>query len=164
MHRRRRISLILGLPLLGLPLLLAPALRGPAEGAGMSVNGMVVTSHPLAAQAGLRMLQAGGNAFDAAVASAAVLAVVEPLMSGLGGVGGYALIHDAETGDIRSLDFIGAAPAAADPAAFTAGSRLWDRTHPARDSFMAPLVPGNLAGWASASVGVSSGGISSGDA
>ena len=110
MRRRRRISLILGLPLLGLPLLLAPALRGPAEGAGMSVNGMVVTSHPLAAQAGLRILQAGGNAFDAAVASAAVLAVVEPLMSGLGGVGGYALIHDAETGDIRSLDFIGAAP------------------------------------------------------
>ena len=148
MHGKRRISAFWAAPLLGLPLLLGPSLDGPAEGAGMSVNGMVVTSHPLAAQAGLRMLQAGGNAFDAAVASAAVLAVVEPLMSGLGGVGGYALIHDAETGAIRSLDFIGAAPAAADPAAFTAGSRLWDRTHPARDSFMAPLVPGNLAGWA----------------
>ena len=148
MHRKRRISLIWAAPLLGLPLLLAPSLRGPAEGAGMSVNGMVVTSHPLAAQAGLRMLQAGGNAFDAAVASAAVLAVVEPLMSGLGGVGGYALIYDAEKAEVRSVDFIGAAPAAADPEAFTAGSRLWDRTHPARDSFMAPLVPGNLAGWA----------------
>ena len=148
MLRKRQVSLILAVSLAGLPLLLSPALRRPAEGAGMSVNGMVVTSHPLAAQAGLRVLQAGGNAFDAAVASAAVLAVVEPLMSGLGGVGGYALIHDAATGEIRSLDFIGAAPAAADPEAFTAGSRLWDRTHPARDSFMAPLVPGNLAGWA----------------
>ena len=142
-----RVSL-LGVAPLGLLLLLAPALRGPAEGAGLSVNGMVVTSHPLAAQAGLRMLQAGGNAFDAAVASAAVLAVVEPLMSGLGGVGGYALIHDAATGQVRSVDFVGAAPAAADPEAFTAGSQLWDRTHPARDSFLAPLVPGNLAGWA----------------
>ena len=120
----------------------------PAEASVMGANGMVVTSHPLAAQAGLRILQAGGNAFDAAVASAAVLAVVEPLMSGLGGVGGYALIHHAETGAVRSLDFIGAAPAAADPEAFSAGSRLWDRTHPARDSFLAPLVPGNLAGWA----------------
>ncbi len=121
---------------------------GTAAGAGMSVHGMVVTSHPLAAQAGLSMLQAGGNAFDAGVAAAAVLAVVEPLMSGLGGVGGYALIHDSGTGVVRSLDFIGAAPAAAEPSAFTRGSRLWDRTHPARDSFLAPLVPGNLAGWA----------------
>ena len=148
MRRARRISLRLAVPFLGIPLLLAFALRGPAESGGMSVNGMVVTSHPLAAQAGLRMLQAGGNAFDAAVASAAVLAVVEPLMSGLGGVGGYALIHDARTGDIRSVDFVGAAPAAAAPEVFTAGSRLWDRAHPARDSFLAPLVPGNLAGWA----------------
>ncbi len=148
MIRNRKIFLVPAVPALGLALLLTPGLREPADGQGMSVNGMVVTSHPLAAQAGLRILQAGGNAFDAAVASAAVLAVVEPLMSGLGGVGGYALIHDAEEGGIRSLDFIGAAPAAADPEAFTAGSRLWDRTHPARDSFLAPLVPGNLAGWA----------------
>lgn len=148
MLRKHQISRTLTVAVLGITLVFASAVRRPADGAGMSVNGMVVTSHPLAAQAGLRILQAGGNAFDAAVASAAVLAVVEPLMSGLGGVGGYALIHDAETGAIRSLDFIGAAPAAADPEAFTAGSQLWDRTHPARDSFLAPLVPGNLAGWA----------------
>ena len=114
----------------------------------MSVNGMVVTSHPLAARAGLRMLQAGGSPFDAAVASAAVLAVVEPLTSGLGGVGDYALIHDAASGEVHSLDSIGAAPAEAEPEAFAAGSRLRDRTHPARDSFLAPLVPGNLADWA----------------
>ncbi len=119
-----------------------------ADSNPMSMNGMVVTSHPLAAEAGLDILKSGGNAFDAAVASASVLAVVEPLMSGLGGVGGYALIHEGETGTIRSLDFIGAAPVAARPEVFAAGSRLWDRSHPARDSFLAPLVPGSLAGWA----------------
>jgi gamma-glutamyltranspeptidase/glutathione hydrolase len=63
-------------------------------------------------------------------------------------VGGYALIHDAKTGKVRSVDFIGTAPAATRPELFTAGARLWDRAHPARDSFVAPLVPGNLAGWA----------------
>src|SRR5438876_1362920 len=114
----------------------------------MAVNGMVVTSAPMAAQVGLRILQQGGNAFDAAVATAGTLAVVEPLMSGLGGVGGYALIYDAKKHEVRSVDFIGAAPAGAKAEMFTAGARLWDRAHPARDSFIAPLVPGNLAGWA----------------
>src|SRR5690348_358798 len=66
------------------------------HGQVMALNGMVVTSAPMAAQAGLRILQKGGNAFDAAVATAATMAVVEPLMSGLGGVGGYALIYDAK--------------------------------------------------------------------
>ena len=117
------------------------------RGQVMAVNGMVVSSHPMATEAGLRILQQGGNAFDAAVAVAATLGVVEPLMSGLGGVGGYALIYDSKKQQIRSLDFIGAAPAATRPELFTAGARLWDRAHPARDSFVAPVVPGNLAGW-----------------
>ena len=119
-----------------------------SQGQVMALNGMVVTSAPMAAQAGLRILQQGGNAFDAAVATAATMAVVEPLMSGLGGVGGYALIYDAKKHDVRSLDFIGAAPGAAKPEMFSVGARLWDRANPARDSFIAPLVPGNLAGWA----------------
>lgn len=119
-----------------------------SHGQVMAVNGMVVTSAPMAGQVGLRILQQGGNAFDAAVATAATMGVVEPLMSGLGGVGGYALIYDAKKHEVRSLDFIGAAPATAKPDMFTAGARLWDRAHPARDSFIAPLVPGNLAGWA----------------
>ncbi len=114
----------------------------------MAANGLVVTSAPMAAQAGLRILQQGGNAFDAAVATAATMAVVEPLMSGLGGVGGYAVIYDAKKHEVRALDFIGTAPAAAKPELFTVGARLWDRANPARDSFASPLVPGNLAGWA----------------
>ena len=62
-----------------------------ARGQTIGQNGMVATHHPLATQAGLRILQQGGNAADAAIASAAVLAVVSPFMCGLGGVGGYAL-------------------------------------------------------------------------
>ena len=129
------VALLLGL------IVARPTLRGQV----MAVNGMVVTSAPMASQAGLRILQQGGNAFDAAVATAATMAVVEPLMSGLGGVGGYALIYDARKREIRALDFIGAAPASAKAEMFSAGARLWDRANPARDGFIAPLVPGNLA-------------------
>ena len=107
---------------------------------------MVVSPHPISAQAGLHILQQGGNAFDAAVATAATAAVVDRLANGsLGGVGGYAMIYHAETGQVRALDYVGAAPIAARPELFVDGVRLWDKGHPTRDSFRGPIVPGNLA-------------------
>ena len=72
----------------------------------------VATAHPLATQAGERILAQGGNAFDAAIAITAALAVVEPTGSGLGG-GGFWLLHNAETGRDIMLDGREKAPLAA---------------------------------------------------
>src|SRR5512137_812471 len=77
---------------LAIVLLAAPAHRpqpaGPApraaDGLAKGARGMVSSAHPLATEAGLRILKAGGNAFDAAVAVAAALNVVEPQNSGVG--------------------------------------------------------------------------------
>ena len=72
-------------------------------------RGMVASAHPLASQAGLRILQAGGNAVDATVAVAAALNVCEPFMSGAAG-DGYMLIHTARDGKLRALDYVGRSP------------------------------------------------------
>ena len=72
----------------------------------------VVTAHKLATQAGEEILKAGGNAFDAAVAVSAALAVVQPYGSGIGG-GGFWLLHDAKTGEDIVVDGREVAPLAA---------------------------------------------------
>jgi gamma-glutamyltranspeptidase/glutathione hydrolase len=77
----------------------------------MARNGMVATSQPLAAMAGLRILMAGGNAADAAVATAAALNVTEPTSTGLGG-DCFALFYDAKTQQVTALNGSGRAPAA----------------------------------------------------
>ena len=69
-----------------------------------SVKGMVAAAHPLAAAAGAAMLDSGGNAFDAVVATAAALNVAEPYMSGLLGLG-MATCWVQSEGRIRTLDF-----------------------------------------------------------
>ena len=86
----------------------------PAPGATLgrspvlATQGMVATSQPLAAAAGLRVLQEGGNAVDAAVATAAVLNVVEPMMCGIGG-DLFAIVYSAEKGELIGLNATGRA-------------------------------------------------------
>lgn len=80
-------------------------------------NGCVVAQQPLAAQAGAQILAEGGNAIDAAVATAFALAVVEPMMSGLGG-GGALLVDLAGEGGQHGIDFHPRAPLAASAAMF----------------------------------------------
>ena len=83
-------------------------------------RGAVAANHPLAAQAGLLALRAGGNAVDAAVATALTLAVVEPMMSGLGGDGFYH-VYDQATGRAVVFNGTGPAPAAATPERYAGG-------------------------------------------
>src|SRR5438445_4563179 len=75
-------------------------------------QGMITAMHPLAALAGLEILQAGGNAVDAAVATAFAIGVVEPAMSGVGGVAAM-VIYSAATGRAVVVDGSSAAPIAA---------------------------------------------------
>ncbi|MGH8570187.1 MAG: gamma-glutamyltransferase family protein, partial [Gammaproteobacteria bacterium] len=75
----------------------------PPSPAGQGTQAAVVSAHPLATEAGAGVLAAGGNAFDAAVAVSAALAVVEPYASGLGG-GGFWLLHRARDGKQVFLD------------------------------------------------------------
>ena len=75
-------------------------------------HGMVAAGHPLAAEAGLRILKAGGNAVDAAIATWAVQGEVEPGMTGLG-ADMFALIYLAKTGEVKFINGTGFAPQAA---------------------------------------------------
>lgn len=104
-----------------------------------SKHGMVAAAHPLAAAAGARMLMTGGNAFDAAVATAAALNVVEPFMSGLAGMGLVTCFIASER-RVRTLDFVPPIPSR-----FPV-ERLSRRSDLARGP-VAVGTPGNLAGW-----------------
>src|SRR4051812_18829837 len=100
-------------------------------------RGAVAANHPLAAQAGLLALRAGGNAADAAVATALALSVVEPMMSGLGGDAFYNHYEQA-SGRAAVFNGTGPAPRTATPERYAAGI---PRTGPSSVS-----VPGMLAG------------------
>ena len=92
-------------------LLIVPPLTA-VSGTEKPASQAVASAHPLATAAGMDMLRAGGNAFDAAVAITAVLAVVEPYSSGIGG-GGFWLLHRASDGKQVMIDGRERAPLAA---------------------------------------------------
>jgi gamma-glutamyltranspeptidase/glutathione hydrolase len=91
--------------------------RVSAPAASHPPGAAIASGHALATKAGLDMIRAGGNAFDAAVAVSATLSVVEPISSGIGG-GGFFLLHDASSGKDIFVDARETAPASATPAAF----------------------------------------------
>ncbi|MGH7354842.1 MAG: gamma-glutamyltransferase family protein [Candidatus Rokuibacteriota bacterium] len=107
----------------------------------MGTRGVVTSAHFLASMAGVEMLLAGGNAVDAAVAVGSTLNVVEPFMSGVGGIG-LMLISRARTGERHVLDFIGGSPIASDPARCTEDELAGGPKSCA--------TPGNLGGWLTA--------------
>jgi gamma-glutamyltranspeptidase/glutathione hydrolase len=76
-----------------------------------SARALVAAEHPLGAEVGARILARGGNAVDAAVATAFAMTVVEPFMSSVAG-GGTMLVHMAKRGETVALDFNVQAPAA----------------------------------------------------
>ena len=115
-----------------------PSTRLPVFG-----RNIVSTSHPVAAQAGLRMLWKGGNAVDAAIATAAVMMIVEPCSNGLGS-DAFCILWDGEK--LHGLNASGPAPASWTPGYFERKYGADARTPPVR-GWDSVTVPGAVAGW-----------------
>jgi len=97
-----------------LPAITAADLPTPQPGQShrsetVATNGMVCTSHPLAAQIGLDVLKSGGNAVDAAIATSAAMGLMEPTSCGIGG-DLFAIVYEAKTGKLYGLNASGPAP------------------------------------------------------
>ena len=118
----------------------APAGVRPQQPAAHPPGGAIASGHALATEAGLEMLRAGGNAFDAAVAVSSTLSVVEPISSGLGG-GGFFLLHDAKSGRDVFLDARETSPESATPEAYLDASGALDADR-ARNGPWSAGIPG----------------------
>ena len=105
----------------------------------MGRKGMVCAGHPLAAQAGVGVLQRGGDAVDAAIATAAALNVVEPNMSGVGG-DGFIMVYRRAAGTVEVCNATGAAPYGADP-------ELYRRNGIPVKGILSVSTPGLVDGW-----------------
>jgi gamma-glutamyltranspeptidase/glutathione hydrolase len=121
----------------------------------MAPTGMVVTSQPLAAQAGLQVLMRGGNAVDAAVATAAVLSITEPMMVGIAS-DLFAVIYIAKDHRAYVLNASGTAPTGATLERLNELGYRWDPKNWGPTSGMPPggilpvTVPGTVWGWQAA--------------
>ena len=109
------------------------------------MQGAVSSDHPLASQAGLRVLHEGGNATDAIIAMAGVLAVVRPHMNGIGG-DAFGIFYDGESGEVTALNASGRAGEVATPEFFRAAglNRI------PGSGALSVSVPGAVAGWVDA--------------
>src|SRR5947209_13048457 len=104
--------------------------------------GIVAATQPLAAAAGVQVLERGGNAIDAAIATNAVMGLVEPQSNGIGG-DLFAIVYEARTGTLHGLNASGWAPSGLTPA------RLKSRglTQMPRSGIHTVTAPGAVAGW-----------------
>jgi gamma-glutamyltranspeptidase/glutathione hydrolase len=127
-----------------LALLLVPACRPCAAAPERPGRAAIASAHTLATQAGFEALAAGGNAFDAAVAVAATLAVVEPQSSGIGG-GGLFLLHRAADGKEVMVDARETAPAAVDARQYLDANGKLDQDK-SWNGPLAAAIPGEPAG------------------
>ena len=110
-------ALLIGLMSAALGLAAASTAAAQPKPANVYPHGMVVAANPLAAEAGRKVLERGGDAVDAAVAIQAVLGLVEPQSSGLGG-GAFLMVYDGKTHKLTAYNGREAAPAAANPGFF----------------------------------------------
>ena len=102
-------------------------------------RGMVASAHPLASLAGARILLQGGNAFDATVAVASTLNVVEPYMSGIAG-NGYLIMYSAEEQTRHVLDYMGTSP-------YEAKLDAYSTPRANQVGIRSGMVPGACGGW-----------------
>jgi len=142
----RTLALALVVAALAGPLGALPASgQEPNQPTAVGTGGAIATVEVLASQAGLDVLEDGGNAVDAAVAAAAVLGVTEPFSCGIGG-GGFIVIYRASDGSVTTIDHRETAPSAMHPQSF------WEEGAPlpfgdARWSGLSAGVPGTVRGW-----------------
>ncbi|GAA4376628.1 gamma-glutamyltransferase [Nocardioides caricicola] len=146
----RRLAIAVPLALLA-TLLATPAHADPGPlkvPTRQGYGGAVTSVDPYASRVGLRVLKAGGNAVDAAVATAAALGVTEPFSAGIGG-GGYFVYYDAETGKVRTIDGRETAPAAMPRDAFIdpETGEPYNFSPELVTSGVSVGVPGTLATW-----------------
>src|SRR5215831_5564166 len=116
----------------------------PIAGRSMVItkHGLVAANHPLAARAGVEMLERGGNAVDAAIAANAAMGLMEPAMNGIGG-DLFVIYHEAGTGKIYGLNSSGWAPAGLNVALL----RERGHTEMPQTGIHTVTVPGVVAGW-----------------
>lgn len=137
-------TLLLALLIATLTLTTSTATRAATPSPATSATAMAATAHPVATQAALDILAAGGSAADAAIAATFAIGVVEPFSAGIGG-GGFAMHFDAKTGEMKALDFREKAPAKATRAMY-----LDDKgvviANKSVDGWLSVAVPGTVQG------------------